>query len=350
MLRTPRAAWARFAAFSFRDANPIVLGSAMLVAVALVCAGVFAVGSLGLLRHRYTMSGVFADSAGLSKGDLVRVAGVDVGSVTAVRPDFAHGNVVITWKVNHGVQLGPRTTAEISLTTLLGGKYLKLGGPVDRPFLESLPESQRRIPLAHTRLPATIEQVLTSATHAVGQVDAGAVNQLLGQLGDLTTDNQGTIGELAANLATVAGAVNERQHELDRLVTNAQQVSATLAAKDQSLNQLVDSAGSLLDAVSRRRDQLAQLLGSGSQLVTTLSTLVAQHRAELDSIIGDVHATLDLTSRHTGEIDSQLAFLGPAFTGLASITRAGPWLDAIGYGLGPLDINTLTNLVDPKKR
>jgi phospholipid/cholesterol/gamma-HCH transport system substrate-binding protein len=327
--------------FSFKDMNPMVLGIALIVITGAVVGGVFAVGSLGLLKHRYQMSGVFPETAGLRNGDLVRVAGVDVGVISGVKPDFAHGNVIVSWKVDHGVELGPRTTAEISLATLLGGKYLKLGGPVERPYLESLPRAQRRIPLARAKLPATIDQVLNTTTHLVENLDVTSVNRLVGQLGDLTADNTNTVGQLAADLASVSAAVNARQQQLAQLVGNAQQITATLATKDKSLAQLVDNASALLDVIVKRRDELGTLLGSGSQVVTTLSNLIANHRAQLDAIIDDLHATLTVTDRHQSELNTQLAFLGPTFTGLASTTRAGPWIDAVAFGLGPTDVNVI---------
>jgi phospholipid/cholesterol/gamma-HCH transport system substrate-binding protein len=335
-------AW--FRNFSFQDMNRLVLGAAILVITGLGVGGVFAVGSLGLLRSRYEMSGVFRDSAGVRNGDIVRLAGVDVGVVSGVAPDFEHGNVVISWKIDQGVELGPRTTAEISLATLLGGKYVKLGGPVERPYLRSLPRPRRRIPLARTKLPATIDQVLNTTTRAVEELDVTRVNQLVGQLGNLTADNTDTVGQLVADLAAVSTAVNQRQQQLTQLVGNAQQISATLAAKDRSLAQLVDNASALLDTIVKRRDELGRVLGSGSQVVTTLSNLIAGHRAQLDAILDDLHATLAVTDRHKADLNTQFAFLGPAFTGVGSVTRAGPWLDAIAFGLGNADVNVIAQL------
>ena len=331
--------------FSFNDVNRVLLGAISLVLTGVVILAVFAVGSLGLLKHRYQMSGVFPASAGVRNGDLVRVAGIDVGTVIDVAPDFSLGQVVITWEVDDGVELGPRTTAEISLATLLGGTYIKLGGTVEEPYMKSLPTAQRRIPIERTKSPATIDQLLNQTTHAIEQINVGNVNQLLGQLGTLTVDNQQTIGDLLTNLNTVSAAVNQRQEQVAQLVTNGQQITSTLASKDQALSQLLDNASSLLDEISARRDELATLLGSGAQVVTTLSNLVADHRAQIDAILDDLHATLTVTDKHLPDFDKFLTFVGPTFAGVGTITRSGPWLDAVAYGLGPADVNQLGALL-----
>src|SRR5690606_5871730 len=103
---------------SFADMNPFVLGVATLVATAVALVVAFAIVTLGVLEHRYEMSGVFVESGGIRAGDKVRVAGLDVGQVTAVRPDFERSQIVVTWEVDRGVDLGPQTSAEISLATL----------------------------------------------------------------------------------------------------------------------------------------------------------------------------------------------------------------------------------------
>jgi phospholipid/cholesterol/gamma-HCH transport system substrate-binding protein len=331
--------------FSFADANQVVLGAVTILAIAGMIGAVFAVGTLGVLKHRYSMSGVFHDSSGIRAGDTVRVAGIDVGQVTGIEPDFQLGQVVVTWEVDEGVHLGTATTAEIAVATLLGGMYLRLGGPVTKPYLESLPGSQRRVPLERTKTPYTVTDTLGSATRAVQQLDVGNVDTLLTQLGDLTADNRDDIGQLATDIAAIAGAVNDRQHELDTLLTNAQTVTDTLAAKDTQLASLVDHAGSLLDVLAKRRDDLATLLGAGSQVVSTLSMVITDHRAQLSAIIDDLHATLAVTDAHLPELNRTLAFVGPTFAGFSKITQQGAWLEAVVDGLPAVDLINLIRLV-----
>src|ERR1044072_6192937 len=100
---------------SFRDRNKIVVGLISLAAIGTILVATFLVGSLGLLEGGYYMSGTFVDSGGLRTGNDVRVAGVRVGKVTEVRPDYGQGNVVVTWKVDTDVRLGRATRALCTL-------------------------------------------------------------------------------------------------------------------------------------------------------------------------------------------------------------------------------------------
>ncbi|MFD0854973.1 MlaD family protein, partial [Actinomadura adrarensis] len=96
---------------SLRDTNQRVVAIITLTVVGAVCVFAFTVGQLRLFDRGYSMSGVFADTAGLKPGQDVRVAGVKAGRVTSVEPDFRTGTIIVEWEVNAGIDLGPATRA-----------------------------------------------------------------------------------------------------------------------------------------------------------------------------------------------------------------------------------------------
>lgn len=324
----------RFHLKSFADRNPIALGIATLVVTTAAVVFAFAVGSLGLLEDRYEMSGVFEESGGVRPGDKVRVAGLDVGTVTSVRPDFEQAQVVVTWEVDRGVELGPETTAEISLATLLGGRYVRLAGPVEEPFLEDLPVEQRRIPIERTRLPIGVQDALGRFTEAADAYDVDEIDQLLRNFADISADNADSFQPLVENITVLARTLNERRGQIEALMADATEVTSALAAKDEAMLALIDQSGRLLDVVAQRRDQLRALLGSGSEAVAELDRLVTANRQSLDTMLADFDLTADTLRARLPELNEFLAYAGPAMLGLAESTRAGPWIDSIVTGNG----------------
>lgn len=319
---------------SFADMNPLALGIATLVATAVAIVAAFAVGTLGVLEDRYEMSGVFVESGGIRVGDKVRVAGLDVGEVTAVRPDFEEAQVVVTWEVDQGVDLGTETSAEISLATLLGGRYLRLDGPVEEPFVADLPVEERRIPLERTRLPIGVQDALGRFTEAAQEYDVDQIDQLLQNFADISADNADSFEPLVENVTVLASVLNQRRGQIDALLDDTTELTSALASKDQELLTLIDQSGRLLDAVAERRDQLRAILGSGSQAVSELDRLVSANRASLDSMLADFDVTADTLRARLPELNELLAYAGPAMQGLAESTRSGPWLDSIVSGMG----------------
>lgn len=311
---------ARLRVPSWRDVNQLSLGLATIVVLGCLLTAAFSVGALDLFSNRYELSAVFPDAGGMKTGNDVRVAGVPVGEVTGIHPDFQTGQVIIAFEVDAGTDLGPNTRADIAAATLLGGYYLRLSGPVEEPYLESLPEDDpaRRIPLERTSAPVSLIGALSDTTTQIQTIDIDAVNAVLRQLAGATERNADVVPTLIDSLATVGAAIAEREDELRDLVGNASALTEVLAERDEEILTLVDAASVLLERLQVRRDELATVLGSGSEAVVTLTETIRQHRTDIDALLADAHILLDGIERNTGTINTSLAWAGPLFTLLGS--------------------------------
>jgi phospholipid/cholesterol/gamma-HCH transport system substrate-binding protein len=300
---------------SFRDRNQVVMGVVGLVLIAALVVGALAFGTLGLLEHRYQLSAVFDRTGGIQRGADVRVAGVRVGSVTGITPDFRVGQVVVSFAVDDGVDLGPETTAEIAAATLLGGYYLRLGGDVHEPYLEDLPshDGRRRIPLERTVGPASLNKAIADTTSAVSAIDLDAANKVLGQLAGAADRNAESIPQLIESFSTISAAVASRDGELRRLADNAATVTGALAARDSELARLVETAGGLLDALASRRDQLATVLGDGSAAVAQMTEIIGGHREAIDKVLGDLDVLTASIDKRLPAINRGLAYAATYF-------------------------------------
>jgi len=330
----------RWTEFSFEDVNRRTLG---VIGICLVAAGIavtFAVGSLGLLEDRYEMSGVFEDGSGIRGGAPVRLAGVEVGEVTGVFPDFELGQVVITWEVDRNVDVGSRASAKIALGSLLGGNYLKLSGPVEEPFMAELPVEERRIPLDRTDETIGVIEAFDAATRTIDELDSDLINDVTAQLADIMAGTRDALPDLVTNLETVAVALSSREDELTRLLTDGQSLLETLNARDTEILRLIEAADELLDELQSRQDVLRTILGDGAEAVETLSELIAGHRTQIQKITEDLHVTLAAAGRSLPQLNEGLALFGPTFEGLGSVTNAGPWIDFVVYEFGPVDFDS----------
>ncbi|GAA0412520.1 ABC transporter substrate-binding protein [Acrocarpospora corrugata] len=331
---------------SFRDRNRVAVGVVSLAVIGAVLAGTFLAGTLGLFEGGYTMSGIFADSGGLKTGNDVRVAGVVVGEVTEVRPDYGQGHVVVTWRVADGIRLGRQTRAEITLSNLLGGRYVRLTGPVRAPYLADLPEEQRRVPLARTGTPLLVNDALNDATRLVRRLDTDAVDRLLGEIAKIEPSERGRITRLLANVGELADTISASEPELRKLIENGTRIMGLVEKKDKELGRLIDAIQIMLAELKRRRDELRTLLGDGSDLVTSMTLLIDRHEKSLIALVDDVSAIGERLERQNGKLNTTLAWIGPTFSGLSTIGGQGPWIEAIATGLGPIDPEILGTLKD----
>lgn len=320
---------------SFRDLDQVVVGVVAVVVGGLLVAGAFAVGALDVFDDTYRVTAVFDATGGIRTNAEVRLAGVAVGQVTGIEPDFQRGQVILTLDIDAGVELGPEPTAEIAAATLLGGNYVRLGGPVVEPYLESLPadDPRRRIPLERTRSPISLVRALSDTTSAVEAIDIEAVNRVLADLAGSTDRNRDVVPRIIESLTTVGAAIRARDEELARLVANGEQLSAALAARDDQILQVIDAATVLLGTLEQRRDELTTILGAGSDAVVQLSDTISQHRGAIDTILRDAHVLLDGVGRNVSTINTSLAYAGPLFVLLGNTVNPTGGFDVAVEGL-----------------
>ncbi|GAA3806533.1 MCE family protein [Sphaerisporangium flaviroseum] len=326
---------------SFKDRNKVAVGIVSLAVLGALLTGTFLVGTLGILDSGYAMSAIFPDSGGLRVGNDVRVAGVKAGKVTEVRPDYEQGNVVVTWLVDHDVRLGQKTRAEVTLSNLLGGRYLKLSGPVTPPYMDQLPESRRRIPIQRTGTPVLINDALKDATRVVQRLDTKAVDKLLDELSKVETGKKGQVTHLLDNIGELSDTISKSEPELRKLLDNGNRIMKIVESKDKELGRLIDAIQVMLDELRLRRDELRSLLGNGSHLVATLSDLIDRHERSLIGTVDNVSAITGRLSGSTRGLNDTLAWVGPTFSGLSNLGGQGPWVEAIAAGLGPINPEVL---------
>jgi phospholipid/cholesterol/gamma-HCH transport system substrate-binding protein len=324
---------------SFRDRNRRVVAVVFLTVLALATGLAYLIGQQHLLTSGYEVSAVFSDTGGLTTGQDVRVAGVRSGRVTGIHPDFQHGHVVVTMEVNSGIHLGADTHADVELSTLLGGRYVKLSGPVGHPYLENLSSGRRQIPLTRTSVPFTVTDALQNATKFTDTIDAKTIGKLLDETAKIKTPTSAKLQQMLTNFNTLAGLLNDDAPQIKDLIAKSKQLTGTLAAKDTQLRQIIDAGQTLLNALVARRDELRQSLGQGSQLVRTLTATIDQHQKDLDNLLSSLHLLSTKLAVNMDALNTDLSLLGPTFTlvgGVKSPSKNDHWLEALLTGLGPL--------------
>lgn len=328
----------------FTEMNRRSVGIVALSIIVALCIAAFSVGSLDLLEHRYEVRAVFPDAAGLKAGSLVRLAGVEVGEVTGLEADRRLGQVVVTFEVDDDVALGPRTTARVALSTLLGGQYIRLGDVAGSPHLADAPTSQRRIPLSRTSVPFSVNETFTEATDVVDAIDTDAVNDMITEFADIATDSGPRVERVLRALTSVSRAFNQRQAVIRDLLDQSETLTATLADKDDAIVRLIDASNVVLDQIADRREELATILGDGSDAVQRLADIVTSRRAQLEAILADLDVATDAVAEHQQDIDTILAWSGPTYQQVAAIASHGPYIDVLPTSLGPDAIGTIARL------
>lgn len=322
---------------SFLDLDTRTVGLIGLLLLGAVVGGTYVFASADVLSDTYAMSGVFEDVSGLTESARVEMAGVEVGRVTGIEPDFDRGQVVVAWEVDRGVDVPADARAEIAQSTLFGGTALRLIAEPGAEPMAARREEERRIPVERTDTPTDVVELVESTTDTVGELDTDLADEVTEQVGTILSGTSDQLPDALEDLGTLADLLEASSDDLDRLAEDGQTLARALASREEELDRLLASAERMLDELTTRRDELAALLGEGSDVVVRLTDLLSERREDLATLSADLHEVTGIVGRLDEETNRALAYLGPTFEQLAAARNAqGEWVEFTAPSFGPI--------------
>lgn len=247
---------------------------------------------------------VFSDAAGLETGVDVRASGVAVGSVNDIH--LKGEDVVVTFTVPAYLPVTQATEARIRYANLTGDRYLDLtpGGNPDAPALtegDTIPLQRTRPALDLDTLFAGFDPLmraldadevnqLTANILAVSQGQAGAIQDMLAQVGSFTShlaSRDELIGNVIRNLTRAVRAVDDHHDEFDDLVVGLDGLMVGLAKDRRTL-------GKSLVGINNLAVDTADLLEKVRPDIKANIDQLAVVAAELNRNVKSVEEVLDL--------------------------------------------------------
>lgn len=251
------------------------------------------------VRHQ----ALFAEAAGLTPGNDVRVSGVKVGTVSDVA--IHEGQALVTFMVNGKVSLGPDTTAHIRTGTVLGQRILTLesnGRGVLRP--------SEIIPSSRTGSPYSLTEAVSDLTTNTRDTDTAAVNQALDTLAATIDRVSPQLSPTFDGVSRISRALNERNESLSGLLKSASDVTSVLSDRSQQVNTLILNANDFIGVLDQRRHDIVNLLANTAALSNELKGLVVDNEKELAPALEQLNAVSAMLERNNSNI-------AKALTGLA---------------------------------
>jgi phospholipid/cholesterol/gamma-HCH transport system substrate-binding protein len=313
---------------SFRERNPMRIGLASIAALSVLLLLTFYLKKLPFVSNTYALTAEFADAAGLQPDNEVRVAGIKVGRVTGV--ELAADRVIVSMDINSGVDVPEDSTAEISLKTILGTKFVTIDARTDgAPF-----EDGGKIPLARTQIPFEIYQIANAAVDLLTDVDGGLLNDAFDALADITADPNRNLARTVEGAADVLDTLADKREAIDTVIQKGALVLETLDRSAPEIQAVLRQTNTIMGVLAARRTTVQRLLRNTELLARELGTLLKEKRPELDSILNDLHATLKIVDASLGQVEEAIRVLGPSTEAFARIAWNGRWASICTAALG----------------
>lgn len=234
-----------------RRGSAVATGALVLAAAAVAIWGYYWLTAQPLGQGSYPLVVQLPDAGGLQRGDRVRLAGVQVGTVRSV--ELRHGAVLADIAVDPELTLPRDSRASLQSSGAFGGRYLALE---PGKTAATLRRGDTLTALKEPTLSETFEAVGTQAAQAFARasevlspelgasVDRGvrSVSRSADQLSTLTLSLRATATRLRNRLDDA---------RLDSTVTDLSRTAQTLTGASAELHAASVSLGSILNKIDR---------------------------------------------------------------------------------------------------
>lgn len=260
--------------------------------VLIVCAAVLVVALVFGGRFVYQrvttnrITGYFASTTGLYVGDSVRVLGVPVGRIDAIRPGRDATEVAMS--VRSSVKIPADTRAVVVAPTLVSARFVQLapvyrGGPTLRDGAE--------IPLRRTAVPVEWDDILTQLkklSTAIGPTTGepgGPLGRALDTAAANLDGNGSSIRDALRQLSQTVGLLSDGRSDLFATVRNLQAFVSALAESNTQIVQFGGRLASVSKVLATSSDELGTAFDELDVALGEVQRFVTDNRATLSESI-----------------------------------------------------------------
>ena len=283
----------------------------------------------------------FSNASGLQSGDTVRIAGVEVGKVSAVTLQQNHANV--SFSVDNSQHLTTTSLAAIHFENLLGQRFLAIlpGRPGGRP----LPPGAV-IPMARTTPAIDLTAVFDGFEPLFNALSPDQVNQLAGSIIDVFQGESGTISNIVGQTAALTNNLADRQEVIDSLLNSLSSLLDTVGVHDTQLGQLIGNFDTLVTGLANSRGQLGSAITNLATAESTTSNLINQAQPTLNEDIQTLSQAVQSLSANQKGLSGVLQGFPGLVAALTKIQSSGNWINVYLCNLtinvsGPLDVSLI---------
>jgi len=273
-----------------------------------------------------TFNADFSTVSGLKTGDLVRIAGVEVGKVQeiTVRPDATVG---VSFSTDDTVVLTDGTRAAIRYDNLFGGRYLTLeegaGG------VRTLQPGQT-IPVDHTQPALDLDSLIGGFRPLFRALNPDQVNQLSGQLLSALQGQGGTVGSFLDQAAVVTNTLANRDQLIGQVIDNLNVVLGSIGSQSDRFDTAVTSLSDLVNGLAARKTDISNAVAYTNAAAGSLADLLAQTRQPFQKVVHETDRTAGIAVADHDYLDNLLNTLPDKYQALA---RQGMYGDFFSFYL-----------------
>jgi len=305
-------------------AGPLVKSGIFIVVTALATTALgFAVAdtSVGATTGYYA---TFTDVTGLTAGDSVRIAGVQVGQVDGIKVT-GRRYALVHFDVQRGRTLPASVTASVKYLNLVGERYLELDQGVG-PVGQSL-KPGGTIPVQSTSPALDLTELFNGFQPLFEGLDPDQTNQLAQEIVQVLQGEGGTVDGLVQDVGTLTNTLAAKDQVIGSVIDNLTSVLDTVNSHQQGFTTLVTTLQQLVSGFSADREPIGEAVTALSGLTNSTAGLLAQGRQPLKDSIAQLGRLSDNLIAGTPELEDFLQKTPEKMTAIGRTASYGSWLN-----------------------
>ncbi|MBJ8344668.1 MCE family protein [Antrihabitans sp. YC2-6] len=295
-----------------------------LFGVAMVVVLVLLVLVLGQIRldSRTEYQADFADASGIKAGQVVRIAGVDVGRVSAV--DVAGREAHVTFDVVDNVRITPDATLQVRYQNLLGDRYLEItnGADIADPMTEG-----GTFPVEQTKSALDIDALLGGLAPLTRSLEPAQVDRLSGELLQVLQGQGGTVTGLLQQVAALTSQLADRDALIGAVITNLGTVLQTVGDESGALSSIIDQLQQLVTRLSEQGAPISDALVRINSGSATVADLLLDDRPAIAGDIAELNRTATVLDDGRAQVEAVLTQLPEAYQRLSRLGSYGSFFN-----------------------
>jgi len=268
-------------------------------------------------QHRAMYRAMLSNADSLVAKDDVKIAGVTVGQVHAVR--VYRGEAVVKFSLDSDIHLRQGTAAGLRWQNIIGAKYLYLYPSTTGA---ELPHGAT---LTNEVEGADVGDFLMDVGGFLQALNPGDINAFTKSIVESLQDNQDQVSQLLDNTATVSENLGNQDTNIAQIVDNLTGVLNALESRDSDLAQAIDHLSSVASDLATRNDVIDDVIANFTQVNGDLSQLVDDNSANVDQITTNLQVIAKVLQQHAADLDAGLTTASAGLAPYIEISKLGQW-------------------------
>lgn len=279
------------------------------------------IGNLSLFADTYSVKAVFTDATGILVGDLIKIAGVDVGKVTGF--EVKEGEAHVTLQIDGDVELPENVLVDMKFRNLLGQRVVHLVRP-DEPSEEVL-ENGDTIAVDQTDPALDITVVFNNLRPLIQSTNPEDINTVARAVLDVFQGREGDLAGVLGNLSELAETLAGRDDRLARLIVDLNSLTRVLNRESGSIRQGFNRFTEVMESLAEVTPEIEDVVVQLDTASKKFGGVLARNHANLDQELDDLATLLDIVNQNLGPLDRIAKNLKELLLGTARTQGYGKW-------------------------